>query len=323
VDSYDSTKPNIKSDQYGQWDPTDANGDGQPDKRQKHGDVATNGTLIEAGSAHIYGNVSTNEGVSLNTSNVTGEVRDDFATSFDTIYAPNTVLKSSKFGTNWPKVTSNQNPTYIDGTGNRKSLAATTTKGDSQYQLDYINLNNTRLTISGQGRASNTEPVYVDVYVTGDVSVTGNGDILLEDNVFVTMYVAGNITLTGNGVGNANKAQNDRPSHFLIYSIAQTDPVTGKPIPDATPKQVSISGNGSVEAMVYAPDADIIMNGGGNMGDFSGSVVGNTVKFNGNTRFHYDESLNTAGFVSDYKISSWFEDTARDNLTNSVNVSNN
>jgi Tfp pilus assembly protein PilX len=67
VDSYDSRDPSKSTLAF--YDPL---------KRQNNGDIATNGILISAGSAHIYGDASTNGGTVLNSSNVTGEIRDDF-----------------------------------------------------------------------------------------------------------------------------------------------------------------------------------------------------------------------------------------------------
>src|SRR5207302_1637105 len=77
VDSYDSRDPNKSTN--GQWDVS---------KRQQHGDVATDGTLISAGGAQIYGSVSTNNGTATGVANVTGEIRNDFYQDLISVNAP-------------------------------------------------------------------------------------------------------------------------------------------------------------------------------------------------------------------------------------------
>jgi hypothetical protein len=42
--------------------------------------------------------------------------------------------------------------------------------------------------------------------------------------------------------------------------------------------------------MIYAPNADIIFNGGA---DFYGSMVGATIKDTGGAKFHYDRRCRT------------------------------
>jgi hypothetical protein len=67
IDSYDSSDP-AKS----------TNGLYDPAKRQQNGDIATDGNVLQAGNAHIYGDVSTNSGTATGTVNVTGVIRTDF-----------------------------------------------------------------------------------------------------------------------------------------------------------------------------------------------------------------------------------------------------
>ena len=47
-------------------------------KRQENGDIATDGNLIDAGNAHIYGDVATNSGTVTGAANITGIERTDF-----------------------------------------------------------------------------------------------------------------------------------------------------------------------------------------------------------------------------------------------------
>ena len=49
------------------------------------------------------------------------------------------------------------------------------------------------------------------------------------------------------------------------------------------------------------------MNGGGNSGNVSGSIVANDITMNGSCKFHYDESLANFGAGNPYRVASWRE----------------
>src|SRR5919201_671361 len=75
----DLTNQNIVVDSYDSKDPSKStNGLYDIAKRQQNGDIATDGDLIEAGNAHIYGDVATNSGTVSGVANVTGIERTDF-----------------------------------------------------------------------------------------------------------------------------------------------------------------------------------------------------------------------------------------------------
>jgi hypothetical protein len=49
------------------------------------------------------------------------------------------------------------------------------------------------------------------------------------------------------------------------------------------------------------------MNGGGNSGNVSGSIVANDITLNGSVKFHYDESLGNFGTGNPYRVQQWVE----------------
>lgn len=270
IDSYDSTDSTKSTN--GQWDLA---------KRQQHGDIATDGTLIAAGDAQVYGGASTNNGTVTGFSNITGEIRTDFWEDVPSVNAPT-----------WSSFIPNPS-----SGGNGTMLTSGITKGATRYKLSDITLSgNGALTITG----TSTATTYVDIWVTGDISVKGNGQIQLDKNVVATFWVAGNVDIGGNGIQNGNGSTDSRPSHNLIYGIKPSD---------GLPRSISLHGNGNMDASIYAPDADISLSGGGSNGAFSGSAVGKTASLNGIYEFHYDESLLNSGPPSDYRIAAWFEDT--------------
>lgn len=269
IDSYDSRDPNKST--LGLYDVT---------KRQEHGNIATDGNLINAGNAHVYGDVATNAGTVSGVANVTGVERTDFYQEPIPVAAPN-----------WPSI--NPSPSTISGS---KSLAANAVEGspNSRYILNSITLAGGQV-LDLTGNPAGT-PTYIEIYVTGDISSTGNSQIVLQPGVKAKIYFAGNATITGNGLVNIN----NQPGDLLLYGVT--------PLSNAT-RTLNLGGNGQLSAAVYAPDYDVSIHNSGVRGTVSGSFVGKTVTMTGVTDLHYDEALGAGGVINNYKIVSWFEDT--------------
>src|SRR5207244_11601037 len=103
------------------------------------------------------------------------------------------------------------------------------------------------LTIAGNSDGSQT---YVEIYVTGDISVSGTSQIVIQPGVTATIYFAGNVDISGNGVLNSN----NQPGDLMLYGI-QT--------PTGTSEHVNIGGNSQITASIYAPGHDVTVNGSG------------------------------------------------------------
>ena len=76
------------------------------------------------------------------------------------------------------------------------------------------------------------------------------------------------------------------------------------PSPVPTSNGVPSSGNGSLTAVVYAPNGDVTLNGNG---DMMGAVVARNITLTGNAAFHYDESLADFGADMPYGVVRWRE----------------
>ena len=282
VGALDLTDQNIIIDSYDSRDATKStNGLYDVAKRQENGNIATDGTIINAGNAHVYGDVATNSGTVSGITNVTGTQRDDFyqepipvaAPVWNQIYTPNPQLVSGSIDLN---------------------AAATEGSAASRYQLSSIDLGgNGRLRLKGNPDGS---PMFIEIYVTGDVKVTGTADFVLDPGVRAKLYFEGNVKIAGNGVVNSN----NQPGDLLMYGI---NPPTG------TSRSFEIGGTSLLSAAVNAPGFDVQVNNGGTRGSVYGAFVGKTVKMNGVTDLHYDEALGAGGTINNYKIVSWFEDT--------------
>ena len=278
----DLTNQNIVVDSYDSSDPTKStNGlyDPDPAKVQKNGDIATDGQLIEAGNAHIFGDVATNAGTVSGAANITGTERTDFYQEPIPVGAPTWTATNSS-------VTSVTGNTTI-------TAAATRGSASSRYVLSQVSLSGSKtLTIAGNAAGTQT---YVEIYVIGDISVTGTSQIVIQPGVTATIYFAGNVDITGQGVLNSN----NQPGDLLLYGI---QPASGDS------KHVSFGGNSQITASIYAPGHDVTVNGAGSSGHVYGSIVGKTVTMTGVSNLHYDEHLGSVGMINNYKIVSWFED---------------
>ena len=270
VDSYDSRDSNKST-----------NGFYDPDKRQQNGNIATNGTLIDAGNAHIYGSASTNGGTVLDSANVTGEIRDDFYQDLFAVTRPDVSPDPYSLGN-------------VNGTAVIDANA-----GDpSQTVLSSIQLSGTD-TLRIRGSATG-EPTYAQIIVNGNITLSGQASIIVDPGVHVRIFVAGDADITGQGISNPNS-----PLHVQVYGLDRPTNPDGSP---ETPGKMKIAGNGGFRGTVYAPSYDLTMVGGGTEDSIYGSFVGWTVNMTGVQAVHYDEALGEGGLISDYKVVSWFED---------------
>jgi hypothetical protein len=130
------------------------------------------------------------------------------------------------------------------------------------------------------------------------VSLSGNSSIRIGNGSSLTIYTAGDISISGNGVANVSSD----PTSFQIYG---TNSVIGE-------QDISVAGNGVLSGVINAPNADVDIKGGGNIGNVMGSFVGNTVTVVGDNEFHYDESLVTFTKPGSFTVRKWVELTRQD-----------
>jgi hypothetical protein len=135
------------------------------------------------------------------------------------------------------------------------------------------------------------------LYVSGNVSLSGNASITIAPGASLKLYVAGaSASLGGNGVVNvAGNATN-----FFYYGL-----------PNNT--SLSFRGNGTFKGVIYAPNANFTLNGSGSgSDDFIGASITKTVTMNGHFHFHYDEALRKYGPPRGYIVTSWNEMTPQE-----------
>lgn len=125
------------------------------------------------------------------------------------------------------------------------------------------------------------------------VSISGSGEISVGAGGKLAVYTSGDVSISGNGAANASGTT----TGFEIWGTATT-----------VGQKISIKGKGgSLTGLVYAPNADVTINGDGYV---AGSVVANSIRVANNAEFHYDESLIThgsAGSLTPFRASRWNE----------------
>ncbi len=274
TDSFDSMDPNYSTG--GQYDVT---------KRKDNGDVATNSGLVNSlsvGNADIYGHVATGPGgsISIGPNGTVGTL---------------SWIGGGNMGIQPGHSSDDMNVAFPDVvapfSGGAYTPASGTVSGTSyNYVLSNGNYQMSSLSMSGNNK------MYVSgnavLYVTSTLALSGNAKIVIGTGASLKLYFGGtSASLGGNGViNNTGNAMN-----FMYYGL-----------PSNT--SLSMSGNAGFAGVIYAPNADFSLNGGGsNSYDFVGASVTKTVTMNGHFKFHYDENLGRIGPSRGFVVTSWNE----------------
>lgn len=274
TDSFDSTDPAAST-----------NGAYDPAKYKDNGDVATNSSLIDSlnvWNAEVIGKASTGPGgtVSVGPNGTIGSkawhqsgkkgIEPGWANDDMNVYFPD--VKPPFSGGAF---------TPVSGSYGGTNYAYLIT--DGRWQLSSLNL-------SGQQKALVLGNAVL--YVTGNVSISGQAYLTVATNSSLQFYVGGSDTsIGGNGIINTP----GNATNFFYWGL-----------PSNT--KVSMSGNASFTGAIYAPQAAFSLGGGGNNDyDFVGASVTDSVKMNGHYKFHYDESLGRTGPRRGFTVTSWNE----------------
>jgi hypothetical protein len=250
---------NASTNSYNSSDPNHStNGAYDPNKALQNGSIGTNGSVINVGNADIYGDAATGPGGTVNLKNngtVSGVIRDDTRVDL-----PAAELPTGFVGTSLPAI----------------NTTTTLTAGD--YVVPSINLSGkSMLYLEGNVR----------IHVTGDLSISGQGQINSASTSNVAIYLGGpSASVGGNGIIN-----NGTPGRFQIYGL-----------PGLT--SLSLGGNGVLSATVYAPNAELTVVGNG---EITGSIVAKSVILTGNASIHFDEALLQSGPKVGFRAQSWQE----------------
>ena len=259
LDSFDSGNPNYSTG--GQYDPAKAEGncllgtdsDGAP-AISASGGALIKGTVHTGptGTLNLSGGSSVGDAAWVNGGNMgieNGHWLKDMTNVFPDVVAPQGAGIAPIAG-----IYQGTNYTYVFS-GNH-----------AFYKMSTLNLSGSqKMIITGTN---------VTLYVTGNVTVSGQASISFAPGASLAMYVGGaSCTLSGHGVVNGGNAL-----QFQYYGLP-------------TNTSFTTSSGATFVGTIYAPEADYTMNGA----TYIGASVTKTVTMQGGGTFHFDENVRNAG----------------------------
>jgi len=276
IDSFDSSDPS-----YSNYDYSKGFGTYDSGKKKDNGDMASNGGItntISVGNANVYGHASTGVGGAVGVGpngfiSALGQAQSGVIDSNRVSHSMNVDIPTPTL----PSGFSSFNLGAISG--------STTISGGSSTPVDYTA---SSINLTG-GNTITFSSGYSRLYVTGNISVGGTASIVIASGAKLEIYVVGTTSIAGNGVANNNQLA----TNFQLYGLGSSS--------------VSVSGNGQLTGIIYAPQSAVTFSGGGASGAVAGAVVGNTITLGGHTEFHYDEALKNYGPTRGYSIVAWQE----------------
>jgi hypothetical protein len=266
IDSYDSEDP-AKS----------TNGLYDVAKRQSNGNIILNdSTGTDLIGMMIYGSLGYTGPTVPNTQNVTGQ-----------IITPRTekVLPVSK--PNWTTVDANLGAVVAAGTVPSGPIGS-----PKRYKMSSL-----KIASGGDVVFAESAPGLggeIEIWITGDVSLTGSTQLIVEKGVKVTVWFEGNLKAAGSLATNYNGTAGSLSFNGVTPS-------------DGTPRIIDMGGSSTTIATFNAPAYDVSLNGAGG---FFGGFIAKTLSFNnGKGEVHYDEALGRqAGMGANYIVASFAED---------------
>jgi hypothetical protein len=185
---------------------------------------------------------------------------------------------SKNFRADFPVISAPGDGTLITKFGETLGTLGTATS----WRANSLSLKgNATLTILGHVTLTLTD-------LLSAISLVGNASIIVPAGSSLTLYAEGDVQLAGNGFTNTNAA----PAAFQLWSTA-----TGYRL-----QRISISGNGDLRGVIYAPEASVTINGNGSI---AGSIIAKDLTFNGNAAFHYDLALGALNKHAPYGSAGW------------------
>jgi hypothetical protein len=130
------------------------------------------------------------------------------------------------------------------------------------------------------------------LHVTDSIDFAGEDYLVIAPGGSLRIFMSGQ---SASFAGNATWNESGSPLQLQYFGLPSNSSVT-------------ISGNGSFSGTIYAPSADLRLNGGGKDNyDFMGASISRTVTMNGHVKFHYDEAVGEFGLSTGYLPISWDE----------------
>ena len=151
---------------------------------------------------------------------------------------------------------------------------------------------------------------------SGDYYVADSSDVVVEPGVTVRLRVD---TTTFSPANVHIASTNGTSGKLTVYQVSGSATLSGNTTVDSgqasnfyyygLPGVTSITYGGTTAfiGVIYAPEADLTLNGGGNNVDIIGSVVSKSLTMNGHYNFHFDEALLSTGPNRGLIATDWME----------------
>jgi hypothetical protein len=251
---------NLVTDSYDSSD-TNLSTNGQYDllKASTNGNVASVGGIVNFGGGTINGSLYLGPLATYggSTTNVTGTIYSNYNLQFPDVVLPTTDANSNAIA-------------WMNAPGSSSGHDFTTS--------GYYWVNNSGnitvepgVAVTLRVTATNYNPL-----ITIKGGITNSGNLAIYHN---PPSPGGSATLSGNSTGGPI---GNRPANFIYFGMQNVSSVT-------------LAGVADFVGAIYAPEASLQLNGGGNIVNVSGSIVAGRVTGNGRYFLHFDESLLTAG----------------------------
>jgi hypothetical protein len=262
----------IASDSWNSFDPSQSTNGIYNGYVGTNGDVASIYGIVDIGNHTINGNLwlGPNATFTGSPANVTGLIYTDVNLSFSDASLPTP-----------------------DALGWQTAPQTTTGSGKNAVTTHDI-------TSSGYYVINDSYPVVIEAGVTATLDVQQSSWNPTSINInggttnsgTVSLYLeSGSATMAGNSNGGAS---GNRPENLYVYGLPAVTSIT-------------LSGSSSFVGAIYAPEAVLTLNGGGNANNLIGAAVVNSVTLNGHYDFHYDTALATNGINRGFVVASWQE----------------
>lgn len=278
VDSYDSSNTNLFP-----------GGLYNTSNRMDHGDIASlqiSSNAISVGNANIAGKVhlppgGTQYDVNLGPNGAVGTVAWAIGGGGTGFEGGNpSPYFADDFNLSFPDVSA----PYTSGTGlSQPGNGATNTVSTGTY---YVNGN---YSIPNKAVLDISAYSYVVLYVHGTFGMNSGGLINIEPGATLVLYVDGSSS-TFSQINNGGNANN-----FQYFGLPSNTSIT-------------MGGNAQYIGTIYAPEASITLNGGGNnVLDYQGAMIVNSLTANGKFNLHYDENLAREPLNGTFIPTNWVE----------------
>ena len=251
-----------------------------PSKAQTNASIGiVDSTGSDLKGAYVGGSITYSGPAIKNTSGVQGNISTPFSASIPATSDPS-----------WAA------GTYTSYAGGGVPVASITAGTSAQPKLVKINgdfnLNGSQIftILPANPLASDNTLI---IWVTGNFSATGTGQIVQSANTKVTWYVDKDITINGTSYVNAD----GYASSVNFIGVGTNNTVT-------------VTGTGDFIGTIDAPGYDVTVNG---TGSFVGALIAKTLYVGGSSSLHYDEALAAKGnnnAIGNFSYASWFEDNA-------------